>query len=73
MSRLAGPFVVGRLDTYWTPTIGHIDTHLILLAGLLEHPVKAATPQRVWADIDRLLDRRAELAAAERPRPKEAA
>lgn len=67
------PFVVGRLDTYWAPTIGHVDTHLILLSALLEHPVKAATPERVRADIDALLDRRAQLAAADRPRPKEAA
>ncbi len=67
------PYVIGRLDSYWTPTIGHVDAALILLAGLLETPVKAATPERVRCDIDRLLDRRNALADAERPRSKEAA
>jgi hypothetical protein len=68
---LRDPYVIGRLDSYWTPTIGHVDAALILLAALLDAPVKAATPERVRSDIDRLLDRRLRLAAAERPRTKE--
>ncbi len=66
-------YVIGRLDSYWTPTIGHVDAALIDLAAKLDPqvPVKASTPERVRADIDRLLDRRAVLAARERPRTKE--
>lgn len=73
MTRTHDLYVIGRLDSYWTPTIGHVDAALILLAALLDNPVKAATPERVRADIDRLLDRRAVLAARERPRTKEIA
>ncbi len=62
------PYVIGRLDSYWTPAIGHVDACLILLAAKLDPsvPVIASTPERVRWDIDRLLDRRNDLAAAER-------
>lgn len=58
------PYVIGRLDSYFTPTIRHVDACLALLAASRNHPIPIATPERVRADIDALLDRRRTLMTA---------
>ncbi len=74
------PYVIGRLDSYFTPTIGHVDHALLLNTARLaamdggpDSAAKRANCARLRHDIDLLLDRRQALAAAERPRTKETA
>lgn len=55
------PYVVGRLASYWVPTVGHVDAELMLLSVRLAS-AHGREAERLQHDIDQLLDRRSSMA-----------
>ncbi len=57
------PYVIGRLGSYWAPTVAHVDTELMRLSVDLA-TANGRAAERIQHDIDALLDARPLIAPA---------
>lgn len=63
MPFIVDPYLAGKLGSYCCPTVAKIDAAIVKLTAQIESADRSRR-ERIWADVDALLERRSVLTLA---------